>query len=481
MAKSRNFGGLIALALVVVAGAVAGWYYYDSKNDKQPDFTTTKISKGDITQAVTATGDLQPVVTVDVGAQVSGQVKDVLVDFNAKVKAGDILALIDPAPAQQRLRSAQADLESAKANNQLLKLTAERTRELYAKNLVSRNDLDTAEAQLAQSNAALMTKTAAVENAKLDVDHCTITSPIEGMVLNRNTDPGRTVNASMNAPILFTLVNDLTKLQINAAVAEADVGSISEGQDVTFTVDAYPNRTFRGTVRQVRNAATTTQSVVSYATIIDVGNEDLKLKPGMTANVSIIIAQKTNVLRVGNAALRTRIPAELLPKAPETTTAKATAPATMSDEERRNAVRSIMNEVGIQRGTPPTQDQKDRAAKLAKDKGVEDQVTRMLAFMSGGGRRGGQNGGDRGFTNTVTTRTVYKLIGANTDQKKIEPVQVKLGISDGITTEVISGLDDGDDVITGVTMPNAGAQAGTQNPFQSRGPGGFGGGFGRGR
>lgn len=474
MAKSRNYGGLIALAVVVIAAVAAAWYYYDSRNDKQPDFSTAKVSRGDIIQSVTATGDLQPVVSVDVGAQVSGQVKSVLVDFNSKVKAGDVLALIDAAPAQQRLRSAQADLESAKANNQLLKLTAERTRELYTKNLVSQNDLDTAEAQLAQSNAALMTKNAAVENAKLDVDHCTITSPIDGMVLNRNTDPGRTVNSSMNAPTLFTLVNDLTKLQINAAVAEADVGSVAEGQDVTFTVDAYPNRTFHGVVGQVRNAATTTQSVVSYATIINVANNDLKLKPGMTANVSIIIAQKNNVLRIGNVALRARIPAELLPKAPEAAGAKGGAPAAaMSDEERRNAVRAIMTEVGIQRGSPPTQDQKDRATKLAQEKGVEEQVIRMLAFMSGGGRRGGQGGGDRGFSNAVTTRTVYKLVGSTPDDKKIVPVQVKLGISDGINTEVIGGLTEGDELVTSVTLPNS-AQAGAQNPFQSRGFGGFG-------
>jgi HlyD family secretion protein len=494
MAKSRNYGGLIALLVLVAAAAAGTWYYFDNKNDKQPEFNTAKVTRGDIIQTVTATGDLQPVITVDVGAQVSGQVQDVLVDFNSKVKAGDVLARIDPSTAEQKLRQAQADLESAKANNQLLKITADRTNDLFKKNLVSQSELDNANAQLAQSNAAMLTRNAAVENAKLDLDHCTISSPIDGMVLNRNTDKGRTVNSSMNAPTLFTLVNDLTQMQINAAIAEADIGTIVEGQDVTFTVDAFPNRTFRGTVRQVRNAATTSSSVVSYATIINVNNDDLKLKPGMTANVSVIIAQKTGVLRVGNAALRVRIPAELLPKVPEAATSgKAAAPAAgaMTDQERFAAIRSIMTDAGIQRGTPPTPEQTEKAKKLAQDKGLDPEViTQMLQRMAqGGGRRGGGGGGsgpsDRGFSNTVVTRTLYKLADPNAPTKKIEPVSVRLGISDGVTTEVLSGLDENDNVITAVTLPNAAGAAagGPQNPFQQggRGLGGGGGGGGRGR
>jgi HlyD family secretion protein len=493
MAKSRKYGGLVLLTAVVIAAASGAWYYLDNKNDKQPEFMTTKVGRGDITQAVTATGDLQPVVTVDVGAQVSGQVKDVLVDFNSKVKAGDVLAQIDTAPATQKLNQAQADQASAKANNELLKITAARTRELFKKNLVSQSELDTAEAQLAQSNATLLTRTAAVENARLDLDHCTITSPIDGMVLNRNTDRGRTVNASTNAPTLFTLVNDLTKMQINAAVAEADVGSINEGQDVTFTVDAFPNRTFRGTVRQVRNAATTNQSVVSYATIIEVNNDDLKLKPGMTANVSIIIAQKTGVLRIGNAALRVRIPSELLPKAPEAVAAKGGTPAAsaMTDQEKFAALRTIMTEAGVQRGAPLSPEQVETINKRAQEKGLDREfVAQALQRMTqggrggGGGRRGGggaPGGSDRGFTNTIITRTLYKLVDPNADEKKIEPVSVRLGISDGVNTEVIDGLADGDTVITAVTMPGASAAAqppgGAQNPFQQGRMGG--GRFGR--
>ncbi|MEY4940843.1 MAG: Macrolide export protein MacA, partial [Verrucomicrobiota bacterium] len=282
MAKSKSYGGLIILILVLGGGAAGAWYYFNGKPEKEPEFQTAKVARGDIIQSVTATGDLQPVITVDVGAQVSGQIKEVLVDFNSQVKAGDVLARIDESTPTQRLRQAEADLESTKASNQLTKINVQRTRELFEKKLVSQQELDNVDAQLAQSNATLLTRNAAVANAKLDLERCTITAPIDGIVLDRKTDKGRTVNASMNAPVLFTLVNNLNKMRIVAAVAEADVGMIAEKQNVKFTVDAFPNRAFTGTVSQVRNAATVSQSVVSYATIIDVENEDLKLKPGMT-------------------------------------------------------------------------------------------------------------------------------------------------------------------------------------------------------
>lgn len=483
MARSRSYGGLIAVLVIIAAAAAAAWYYYRGQADKAPEYSTTKVTRGDITQVVTATGDLQPVVTVDVGAQVSGKVVEVLVDFNSRVKAGDVLARIDPAPATQKLRQAQADLESTKANNQLLRINAERTRDLFAKNLVSQSELDTVEAQLAQSNATLMTRTAAVENAKLDLEHCTITSPIDGMVLSRNTDRGRTVNASMNAPTLFTLVNDLSKMQINAAVAEADVGTIIEGQEVTFTVDAFPNRTFQGSVRQVRNAATTTQSVVSYATIIDVNNDELRLKPGMTANVSIIIAQKNNALRVANAALRARIPAELMPKSPAQPGQAAPTKDVTPAQDPRAAMREAMTEAGIQMGTPATPEQIEKFKKTAQEKGVsEEQVNRFAGFLAsgrgggggpGGGRRGGnREGGERTTINAVTTRTLYRLLDGPT--KRIESVNVRLGISDGVHTEVLEGLSENDTLVTAVTLPGA-APAGppvTNNPFQPQ-RGGF--------
>jgi len=493
MAKSKSYGGLIVLLLVVAAAGGGGWYYFKGKPAKAPEFQTTKVTRGDITQVVTATGDLQPVITVDIGAQVSGQIKEVLVDFNSRVKAGDVLARIDESTPKQRLNQAEADLASAEASNQLVQINARRTKELHDKTLVSQQELDSINAQLAQSNATLLTRRAAVANAKLDLERTVITSPIDGMVLDRKTDKGRTVNASMNAPVLFTLVNDLSKMQINAAVAEADVGSISEGQQVNFTVDAFPNRTFTGVVRQVRNAASANQSVVSYATIIDVSNEDLRLKPGMTANVSIVVQQRQNVLRVGNGALRARVPAELLPKpaaapvvakagdAKAPAGAPAPAAATMTDDERRTAMRAIMTEAGIQMGQPPSPEAIEKARKLAEAKGIDpEMITRMTsrggrggAGGPGGGRRGGAEGSaDRGVA-VVTTRSVFRLVDPAAVTKEIESVTARLGISDGTFTEVLDGLNEGDTMVTGVIMPGGapvvagGPQSGMQNPFQS--------------
>ena len=494
MAKSKSYGGLIVLLVVIAGAAGAGWYYFRTKADVKPEFQTTKVARGDITQVVTATGDLQPVTTVDVGAQVSGQIKDVLVDFNSKVKVGDVLARIDESTPTQRLRQADADLKSAEANNQLIVINAQRTKELFEKKLVSQQELDSINAQLAQSNATMLTRKAAVENAKLDLERTVITAPIDGMVLDRKTDKGRTVNASMNAPTLFTLVNDLSKMQINAAVAEADIGTISEGQEVKFTVDAFPNRTFTGTVRMVRNAATTQQSVVSYATIIDVSNDDLKLKPGMTANVSIIVQQRPNVLRVANGALRVRVPPELLPaKVPGAEgkggmIAKAgdKGGATMTDDEKMRAIFDIMRQVGFERGSPPSPEQIEKAKTLAKDKGLDPDLVAARMAMPGGRKRGDGGGGggggrrgpagpggsaERGFNTTIITRTLYRIPDPNAKEKKLEPVSVRLGISDGFSTEVLEGLNEGDTVLTGIVMPGAqpvaAGPSGMNNPFQS--------------
>jgi len=490
MAKSKSYAGLMLVLLLLAAGGGGTWYFLGAKTEKKPEFQTVKVARGDIVQSVTATGDLQPVVTVDVGAQVSGQIKEVLVDYNSRVKAGDVLAKIDESTFIQRLRQAEADLESTKANNQLLKLNVERTTGLHRQNLVSQAELDNVLAQLAQSNAQLLTRGAAVENAKVDLSRCVITAPIEGMILDRRTDKGRTVNANMNAPVLFVLVNDLTRMQINAAVAEADIGTISEGQEVKFTVDAFPNRTFPGKVRMVRNAASVQQSVVSYATMIDVANEDLRLKPGMTANVSIIVQQRTNVFRVANGALRVRVPQELLaPAAPGETKAGGKAggaPQTMTDEEQMMAIIGIIRAVGWERGSPPSPDQIEKAKTLAKEKGLDaDLVAARMAM--GAGRKGGSGGGpggpggpgggsrgggssrgppsgggagERGFNNTVVTRTLYVFADPEAVEKKLRPVTARLGVSDGFFTEMLEGLKDGDTVITGVILPGAAGPAG---------------------
>ncbi|HUR59078.1 MAG TPA: efflux RND transporter periplasmic adaptor subunit [Opitutaceae bacterium] len=511
MAKSKSYGGLIFLLVVVVAGAAGSWYYFNGKTDKEPEFQTTKVGRGNIVQSVTATGDLQPVLTVDVGAQVSGQIKEVLVDFNSQVKMGDVLAKIDESTPVQKLNQAKADLASAEASNQLIKINFDRTKDLAEKKLVSQQELDSINAQLAQSNATLLTRIAAVENAKLDLSRCTITSPIDGIVLDRKTDVGRTVNSSMNAPTLFTLVNDLTKMRIMAAVAEADIGTIAEGQEVKFSVDAFPSRVFNGKVSQVRNAASANQSVVSYATVIEVSNDDLKLKPGMTANVSIIVAQKNDVLRVANSALRVRLPQELQPKGAggdkkggKGGDKGGAVAGSMTDDERMRLTMEVIRDVGYERGTPPSPDQIAKAKKLAKDKGLDGDLVAARMSMPAGGKRGGGGGGggDRGsrgsggfgggggrggsgqsagFNNTIVERQLYKLADPNAKPKVIEPLTARLGISDGAYPEVLNGLSEGDTLITAVIMPGAaapvmqagGSSSGMQNPFSGSSRGGF--------
>src|SRR5438105_771777 len=271
-------------------------------------FQTATVTRGPVTQAVTATGTLNPVVSVQVGSQVSGNIQKLFVDFNSNVKAGELVAQIDPVLFQATVAQAEGDLDSAQAARELAKVNATRTQELFARKTSSQADLDQAIANLHQAEANVKIKQGALDKARADLEHCAIKSPVDGVVISRNVDVGQTVAASLQAPVIFTIANDLTKMHIDAAVAEADVGQVAVDQNVDFTVDAFPNRTFHGKVVQVRNAPTTVQNVVTYDTVIDVNNDDLKLKPGMTANISIIIAQHDNVLQIKNAALRYRPP-----------------------------------------------------------------------------------------------------------------------------------------------------------------------------
>src|SRR3954470_6893076 len=266
------------------------------------------VTRGPMTQAVTATGTLNPVVNVQVGSQVSGNIAKLFADYNSQVKAGQVVAQIDPAIFQATVTQAEGDLASAQAALELARTSAKRTEDLVRKQNSAQADLDQAMATLHQSEANVKIKQGALAKAKADLDHCTITSPIDGVVISRSVDVGQTVAASLQAPVIFAIANDLTKMQIDSNVAEADVGMVAVDQSVDFTVDAFPARTFHGKVVQVRNAPITVQNVVTYDTVIGVTNEDLKLKPGMTANVSVMIAHRDDVLQIKNAALRYRPP-----------------------------------------------------------------------------------------------------------------------------------------------------------------------------
>ncbi len=476
MRKSARSSARRKLIVVigVIAVVAAAWYYWHRSTDDQPEYSTTTVTRGDVVQVVTATGDLQSPTSVNVSSQVSGLIKKIEVDFNSPVKAGQVLAELDPATYKSRLEQAQAQLGQAQANYDLQRLSTERTRELRAKGLVAQQDLDTAEAQLAQAGAQLKIAQSNVGSAQVDLSRCTIYAPIDGIVLDRQCDIGNTVAASLNAPTLFTIAADLSKMQIDASVSEADIGSVADNQDVTFTVDAFPNRQFTGKVVQIRNAPNTVSNVVSYDVIIEVQNEAKRLKPGMTANVSIVVDRAMHSLRIANSALRVRIPEELLPKAPPAakpaaapgTPAGANAAKPMTEEERRRATFEVLREAGFSRGSgPPSPEVIQKAQELAKARGFE------IDFSRFGGGRGDRNGGG---SHQVTTRTLYKLVGSTPATQHIEPVQARLGITDGIYTAVLGGLQEGDVLVTGVSLPGSSADAGgARNPFSGRGGGPF--------
>src|SRR4051794_30904832 len=297
------------VALLAFTAAGAGWYWYSEHNgESETDYRTATVTRGDLTQSVTANGQINPVKNVQVGSQISGIIKDLYVDFNAQVTNGQLVAQIDPSTYQQNLTLAEAELANAKAGLEYADINFGRTKELRASDLVAVADYDKALADLHQAQAVVQTREASVRKAKVDLERTTIYAPIDGMVISRNVDVGQTVAANFTAPTLFVVANDLTKMQIEAAVSEADVGGIEVGQQVDFSVDAFPGRTFRGSVSQVRYAPVTNQNVVTYTSSVDVSNPDLKLRPGMTATASIITAQRNQALKIPNAALRFRPP-----------------------------------------------------------------------------------------------------------------------------------------------------------------------------
>ena len=295
------------LVLLAVCMFLIGWRWYGKHSGSAPaNYKTAAIGPGDIIQTITANGALSAVKTVTVGSQVSGIITDIRVDYNAHVTNGQIIAQIDLSTLQQQFNQAVAELANAQAAQQLAELKFRRAKELRASQLVSQADYDEADVSLQQAKAATQTKEAAVNKSQVDIEHTIIYSPIDGIVISRAVDVGQTVAASLNAPTLFTIAQDLRKMRIEAAVSEADVGGVEEGQPVRFSVDAFPNRQFTGRVTQVRYEAIVSQNVVHYTTIVEVSNDDLKLRPGMTANTVIITAERRNGLRIPNAALRFR-------------------------------------------------------------------------------------------------------------------------------------------------------------------------------
>lgn len=289
---------------VLIVLAVGSWILSGLKSEKQISFTTEKVARATIQISVTATGTIEPVTEVTVGTQVSGIVNKLYVDYNSTVKKGQVIAELDKVNLMSTLTSAKASLESAQSSMEYETANFKRYQTLYEKGLVSADDYEQAKLSYDKAKETLVSAKEQVTTAETNLGYATITSPIDGIVLSKAVEEGQTVAASFETPELFVIAQDLTNMQVVADVDEADIGDVREGERVTFTVDAYPNDTFEGEVTQVRQEATTTNNVVTYEVVISAPNADLKLKPGLTASVTIYTLEKTDVLSVPSKALR---------------------------------------------------------------------------------------------------------------------------------------------------------------------------------
>jgi HlyD family secretion protein len=521
---------ITVLALIGVIGAGAGAYYIKNKNTDAA-VNTAPISRGDIIDTVGATGTLQAVTTVQVGSQVSGNISWLGADFNSIVHKNQVIARLDPALFQAAVEQARANLAKSKADvehNQVALVDAQqkytRAKELGARNLLPQSDLDAAKVAVDSAQAMLLSSQAAVQQAQanlnqaqVSLDHTIITAPIDGIVIQRSVDVGQTVAASMQAPTLFVIAADLTKMQVNANIDEADVGRIRPDQTVTFHVDAYPTEEFRGTVAQIRLQPVVVQNVTTYGTIINVPNDDLKLKPGMTANLKVEIARRSDVLRVPNATLRFRPTSDMFaalnqPVPPEVQGRGQTAGAAAGAAPGSAAPGGAGGRgFGAQQGTTPSnENDADRRARLM-DRFKTMSHQEQQQFIDRMKSRGQDVSAFQALIKPAESKPAPKTKagasqGAETIDalfaplppvesrgrlwlymnKQLKPVSVRLGITDGTNTELLEpDLQVGTPIVTGIVLGGARttSTSGSGNPLMPGrgGPGGFGGGPGRGR
>jgi HlyD family secretion protein len=523
------------IALVVLAAMGAGAAALYARRDRaEIQVNTAPIGRGDIVDTVGATGTLQAVTTVQVGSQVSGNIEWLGADFNSIVRKGQVIARLDPSLFDAQLNQVRANLLQARANLTKAKSELDRTRvqltdaqqkykralELSSQSLLAASDLDAAkiavdsatasvasqQATVTQVEAAVTQSEASVNQSRVNRDHTVIMAPIDGIVTQRNVDVGQTVAASMQAPTLFVIAADLTEMQVNANIDEADVGRIRPGQHVTFRVDAYPTDNFQGTVTQVRLQPVVVQNVTTYGTVITVPNRELKLKPGMTANVKIEIAKRTNALRIPNAALRFRptdeVFATLNQTPPEMTASANAGRGGASGGRAGNATPSV-----AQSASAPRNQSELRRDAAASGRGGGDFEGRMLErfktmspeeqqqFLARMKERGGDTSAfeaARGAASPPTSQaqTIDALFAPLPTvesrgrawlfvDRQLKPVTLRLGISDGTYTELLSGeLQENMEVVSGVTglSPTRSVQpsSGTGNPLIPGRPGGRG-------
>ena len=541
----------IALVLIAIGAGVAAYYMRD--NRPEPTVSSMAVTRGDVADVVQATGTLEAVTTVDVGTQVSGLVQDMYADFNDIVKKGQVIARLDPSLIQTQIEQrnasvvrAQADLERLRVNLDDSRRKLDQARQMWDKQLIPRDQLDTAEmnvktqeAQIKSSEAGLVQAKADLNTQTVNLGHTVIKSPIDGIVISRSVDPGQTVAASMNAPVLYQIAEDMTKMQVLANIDESDVGRMRPGQHVNFRVDAYPTDRFTGTVEQVRLQPTVVQNVVVYSTVIAVPNPELKLKPGMTANVEIEVARKSNVLRVPAAATRFRPTEEMFmvlnqevppeagrgggrgmgaggfgrgPGSGGQPGAGAGAPQTGNGEggaagsereargggDRAGSGRSGGARGGLDPNLTPEERRRRLEERMANMTPEERERFQRMREQSGGrGNQGGERSAQgtgrrdisRGIAGGVTAGSAVSSGATTIDalfaplpsvetrgrvwlymDNQLKPISVRLGISDGTFTELITGgLTEGQEVVvnmvTGLEQRPMPGQGQSGNPL----------------
>lgn len=392
MTRRRRSKWPFIVFLLLAAGG--GWWYWSRADKKEggPEYETAAITRGDVTKVVQATGQLNPLLKVEIGSQISGTIAKLTVDFNSKVKKGALLCQLDPATYEANRQQAAADQATAQAEFAFQKRNLERKRQLLEKKVFPQAEYDKTESDFRRAEAQVLATAARMKKAQVDLDRCSIYAPIDGVIVDRTAEIGQTIAASFSAPKLFVLANDLTKMQINARVSEAHIGQVLAGQKVDFTVQAYPD-TFSGEVVQVRNSPIIEENVVNYDTIIAVSNPDLKLRPGMNAIASIVVGERKSVLLVPNGALRFKPPSKSAADA--SPWPAPPVPVTKSNEP-------------------------------------------------------------------IGQKQIY--LAPATPGAEAAPVKIMCGLSDGLLTEVLSGVEEGVSVVT-MLKPAANAVAPATNPF----------------
>ena len=518
--RKKKYLIAIVIVIIILAGGLLFYQWTGQKGSNQK-FRFVKVERGDIRFVVTATGTINPVITVLVGSQVSGTIKALYADYNSRVKEGQVIAQIDPAifeaqveqgranvlNAQANIINAKANLENAKAN--LVKAevgvldakrTLDRNRPLVEKKVIAQAAMDTAQtnydtavaqkdvakAQVESAASQVESSKAQVEQAKASLKvsetnlrYATIRSPVNGIVISRNVDVGQTVAASLQAPTLFTIAKDLTQMQVDTNVSEADIGRVAVGQEAIFTVDAYPEKTFRGKVSEIRNAPITIQNVVTYDVVIQVDNKDLKLKPGMTANVSVLIEHKERVLKIPNAALRFRPEMAKKEEAGEKRKEGSQSPGRQSKEGSQSPGRQLIERLVKELNLTP--DQQSKVEMILQSLRPEIQEIREKSKSEEARIR-------------IQSLIRQKIVGLLTEEQKKKmselsqssqgmerrpgrvwilspegkpvPVSIVLGITDGTFSEVVSGdLREGMEIIVEETSGKKGqGQSGSAPP-----------------